>query len=95
MFAMITTEEYKELIQAQKDAEFYRKCYTDTNIRLKAITNEFNDLLLMVTNGKKKVEWTDNLFNYFDLASGRAIAEYINEKYNEGGMLILKENDND
>lgn len=95
MMAIITTEEYKELLQAQQDAEYYKNQYEIKKDKLQSLTDEFNNMLLMLTNGKKKVEWSDNLFNYFDLASGRAIAEYINEKYVEDGMLILKENDND
>ena len=95
MYAIITTEEYKDLLQAQKDAELYRKCYADAKLRLSAITNEFNELLLLITNGKTKAEWSDGLFQYFDLAHTDVIAKHINEKYVEDGILVLKENDND
>ena len=93
MFAMITTEEYKELIQAQKDAGLYRECFKRAEQELKSRNNELNELLLLVTKGQKKSEWSSGYFNNYDLADLQTIAEYINEKYLENGMLILKEND--
>lgn len=91
--AIIPTEEYKELLQAQKDAIFYRKCYIDEKLKQTKTSAELNELLLLITKGQKKSQWTDGNFNSFDLADGQTIAEYINEKYLENGTLILKEND--
>ena len=93
MFAMITTEEYKELLEAQRDAELYRECFKRAEHELKTRNAELNELLLLLTKGQKKSEWTSGYFNNFDLADGQVIAEYINEKYLENGMLKLKEND--
>lgn len=93
MFAMITTEEYKELLQAQNDAELYRECFKRAERELNIRNNELNELLILLTQGKKKSEWSNGLFNNFDLTDPQTIAEYINEKYLENGILKLKEND--
>ena len=91
MFAMITTEEYKELLQGQKDAEIYRECFKRAEQELKVRNAELNELLLLLTEGNKKSEWSNGLFNNFDLADPQTIAEYINEKHLENGKLKLKE----
>ena len=91
--AVISTEEYKELLEAQKDMEIYKECYRRAEQELKIRNAELNELLLLLTKGQKKSEWSNGLFNNFDLADGNIIAEYINEKYLENGMLKLKEND--
>ena len=93
MFAVITSDEYKELLQAQKDAELYRELFKRAEKELNIRNNEMNELLLLLTKGQKRSEWSDGCFNNFDLADLHTIAKYINEKHLENGILKLKEND--
>lgn len=90
MFAMITTEKYRGLIEAEKEAETYKKAYQENKAELQEIKTEINSLLLMITQDKRVSAW-DEKFEGFDMASGEDIAKYINENFVENGILKLKE----
>jgi hypothetical protein len=94
MFAMITTEEYKELLEAQQN-------YDERVVELHQIAEElekqkwwFADFLFFITKGEKKSKWQDGKFEGFDLADKEEIAEYINTHFMDDGRLMIKENDN-
>lgn len=91
MFAMITTEEYKGLIEAGKEAEIYKKVYQENKAELQEIKTEINSLLLMLTNNEREASCGNKEFQLFEIADCDAIASYINENFVEDGKLKLKE----
>jgi hypothetical protein len=95
MFAMITTDEYKELLSAKEEGEQYMMAYTDAVQELKAVRESLDNLLLLITKGEKKSQWEDGKFESFDLAEKNDIAKYINENFMKDGRLTVKENNND
>jgi hypothetical protein len=94
MFAVITTDEYKELISAKEEGEQYMMAYTDAVQELKAVRESLDNLLLLITKGEKKSRWQDGNFEDYDLESKDEIAEYINKNFMKDGRLTVKENNN-
>ena len=98
MLAFITTEEYKELIEAKKE----RDMFLDTSIAwendcIKAQT-ELEELLLMITKGEVKPRLGNDKFQCFDIELETHIADYINTHYVKDGRLQfgkVKENDDE
>jgi phage pi2 protein 07 len=93
--AFITTEEYKELIEAQCDGKNYADAFHEVSIELKDTRMKLDGLLLFITKGEKTSEWKNGEFEGYDLESKDEIAKYINKHFMKNGRLTVKENDND
>lgn len=94
MFAMITTDEYKELLEAQYDGKNYADAFHEVSIELKEVRLQLDGLLLFITKGAKKSQWMDGDFEGYDLADKDELAKYINKHFMKDGRLTVKENDN-
>lgn len=95
MFAMITTEEYKELLKAKDEAEFLQEEMIITKAHLTKSKSAIKDLILFITKGETKSKWNDGNFEGFDLAKSDDIAKYINENYMKDGRLIFSKENGD
>ena len=87
MFAMITTEEYKELLLAKQYSEALEE---DNNILADRVIEAeecLRELLLMLTKGHTSVNWSDKKFAWHDLARSEEVAEYLNKNYVIDGRL--------
>ena len=89
MFAMITTEEYKELISAQIDADTYLIEFNKATKELKETKEALEALLLMIVKGEVVADRA-NGYKWFDLEGITEIAEYINKYHVSGGHLQLE-----
>lgn len=94
MYAVITTEEYRELLEAEQMSKEFRKDFIDAVAEMKAVREQLDNLLLCITKGAKASQWQDGKFEGFDLADKDAIAGYINRNFMEYGRLTVKENNN-
>jgi hypothetical protein len=94
MYAVITTDEYRELIEAEQMSKEFRKDFIDAVAEMKAIREQLDNLLLCITKGAKASQWQDGKFEWHDLADKNDIAKYINENFMEYGRLTVKENNN-
>ena len=90
MIAMITTEEYQELIMAKKRGENDRIVRKKAEEELRNVKAELNCLLRVLTDGKEVIQWNDGKFECYDLADRQVITNYINENYIKNGKLMLK-----
>ena len=93
MFTMITTEEYRNLIEE----------LAETKSMLENISFEFKfcdekrdkaeeslkELLLMLTKGEIVAKWDDKKFESFDIEREGEIAKFINANYVENGVLTF------
>jgi hypothetical protein len=95
MYAVITTEEYKELLSAKQDGEVYMMQFTQAVSELKETKSQLDNLLLCITKGAKRSQWQDGKFEGFDLARDFEIANYINENFMRDSRLTVKEKNND
>lgn len=91
MIAMISTDEYKELIEAQKKAEIYQKAYHQSKTELQRVKEEINSLLLTITNRAVVPAYSNNDFRLYEIADADVLAKYINDNFVENGKLNLKE----
>jgi hypothetical protein len=94
MFAMITTDEYKELLNDQQTKQDYYEAFVECADELNEVRGQFNNLLLFITKGAKASQWQDGKFECFDLARDYEIANYINENFMRDSRLNIKENNN-
>jgi hypothetical protein len=94
MYAVITTEEYKELLEAEQMSKEFRKDFLDAVAELKEAREQLDNLLLFITKGAKKSQWMDGDFEGYDLADKDELAKYINKHFMKDGRLTVKENDN-
>ena len=95
MFAMITTDEYKELLSAKQEGEVYMMEFTKAVTELKEVREQLDNLLLTITKGAKASQWQDGDFEGYDLADKGELAKYINKNFMKDGRLTVKENNND
>lgn len=95
MYAVITTEEYKELIEAQQDVKNYGDAFHECSVELSETRKKLDALLLFITKGETISKWEDKKFESFDLARDFELAEYINKHFMKNGRLAIKENNND
>lgn len=92
MYAIITTDEYKELIKAQQDGENYADAFHECLEELKQTQLKLEGLLNCITSGKNP-KW-DGAYNSYELADNSTIADYINKNFVKDGTLTVKGNDN-
>jgi hypothetical protein len=95
MYAVITTEEYRELIEAEQMSKEFRKDFIDAVAEMKAVRGQLDNLLLFITKGAKKSQWQDGDFEGYDLENKDELAKYINKNFMKDGRLTVKENNND
>ena len=95
MFAVITTDEYKELLSAKQEGEVYMMEFTKAVTELKETREQLDNLLLTITKGETHSKWQEGMFEYFDLVEKEVLAGYINENFMKNGRLTIKENNND
>ena len=91
MFTIITTEEYRGLIEAEREAEIFKKAYQENKAELQELKAEINSLLLMLTNNDREPRYSKKDFQIYEIADCDVIALYINEFFVEDGKLKLKE----
>ena len=94
MYAVITTDEYKELLSAEQEGNEYMIAYTDAVMELKEVREQLDNLLLFITKGAKKSQWMDGDFEGYDLENKDELAKYINKNFMKDGILTVKENNN-
>ena len=87
MFAMITTDEYRQLINDQNALERVLQDLELAESKRAETEAELKDLLLMITKGTTSVNWGDKKFAWHDLAQSEEIVEYINNNYVVDGRL--------
>lgn len=87
MFAMITTEEYKELLLAQEALGSVAQELSYCDKKRQKAEDALKELLLMLTKGQTTVNWSDKKFAWHDLARAEEVAEYINKNYVIDGKL--------
>ena len=95
MLAMITTEEYKELILIDQECEQVKLDFNRVAEELKQTQEELAGLLCCITQGIKSPKWEDSKYEGFDLADNKTIADYINKNFLKDGILTVRSNDND
>ena len=96
MFAVITTEEYQELLQAKNENEFIKEELSCTEAKLLKTKNSLQEFVFLITKGEIRSKWSEGLFEGFDLVKDSEIAEYINTNFMKDGKLIFsKENNNE
>lgn len=98
MFAIITTEEYKELLLAKADAETCPAELSVTREELKGARAELAELLLMLVKNEASPQWDSRKYEWYDLERSENIVEYINRHYVKNGILQfnkIKENTNE
>lgn len=80
MFAIITTEEYRELLEAKAELE---EIHADLNRMIDdaiKAREEQRELILVLTKGGKSPEVGDEYKNW-DIESTENIADFINKNY--------------
>ena len=92
MFAVITTDEYKELLSAKQEGEVYMMEFTNAVAELKETREKLDNLLLCITKGATHSKWDGGNFEYFDLVEKEKLVGYINENFMKNGRLDVKEN---
>lgn len=93
MFAMITTDEYKELINAQQEGEVYKEQLAEASTEVRELTEKLVGLLNCITSGENP-KW-NKTYRSYDMADENTIANYINDNFVEDGILTIRSNDND
>ena len=91
MFTIITTDEYRGLIEAEREAEIFKKVYQKNKAELQEIKTEINSLLLMLTKNEREASYGKKEFQLYEIADCDVIASHINEFFVENGKLKLKE----
>lgn len=91
MLAMITTEEYKELVLAkdERDKLVEELAYADQ--KLLAAQDDLKELLLMLTDGHTVSKFGE-AFESYDIVSDSVIAKFISENYMTKGLLKFTKN---
>lgn len=98
MFAIITTDEYKDLLSAQHDAETYLFEFTKAvkeleELKVKSakeleeVNANLKELLLTLVDGETKTGYGHTFYEWYDLLDRAEIAKYINENYVIDGKL--------
>ena len=59
MFAIITTEEYQNLIRAKDDRDTLSEELMYTDKKLKQTSEKLKEMVILVTKGKTKAKWHD------------------------------------
>lgn len=97
MVAMITSEEYKNLILTEEKYNQELKNNVDLiiekNILKGEIINleqELKELLLIVTGNKERASYMEYEFSEYDLADRKEVTEYINKNYMNNGVLKFR-----
>ena len=89
MFAIITTEEYKELVQTQQENAELLDAVKCAGIELEQVKADLKELLLMLTKGNEATEYNDAIYS-FEIVTNDVIAKYISENYFKKGKVIFK-----
>ena len=94
MFAVITTEEYKSLLNAQQEGEIFMMQLAEATSELRTYRENLEGLLNFLTSGQNP-RW-DEEYKSYDLIDNSKIADYINQNFLKDGKLNIKGNtDND
>ena len=94
MLAMITTEEYKELINAQQEGEVFMMQLAEATTELRTYKANLEGLLEFITKGENPKY--DGEYKDYQLEYVSEIADYINKHFVKDGKLNVKGNtDND
>lgn len=93
MFAVITTDEYKSLLNAQQEGEIFMMQLAEATTELRTYKENLEGLLNCITSGQEP-RW-DKEYKSYDLADNTTIANYINKNFVKDGKLNVKGNDND
>jgi hypothetical protein len=99
MLAMITTEEYKELILKEQECEQMKLDFIELaeeekelKEKLGKTQEKLEGLLNCITSGQEP-RWEEEYRSY-DLADNLVISDYINKNFVKDGKLNVKGNDN-
>ena len=92
MFAVITTEEYKSLLNAQQEGEIFMMQLAEATSELRIYKENLEGLLNFLTSGQNP-RW-DEEYKSYDLIDNSKIADYINQNFLKDGKLNIKGNDN-
>ena len=92
MYAIITTDEYKNLLNAQQEGEIFMMQLAEASTELREYKERLEGLLNCITDGKNP-HW-DGAYNSYELADNSTIANYINQNFLKDGKLNIKGNDN-
>lgn len=92
MFAMITTDEYKELINAQQEGEVFMMQLAEATTELRTYKANLEGLLEFITKGENPKY--DGEYKDYQLEYVSEIADYINKHFVKDGKLNVKGNDN-
>lgn len=93
MFAMITTDEYKELINAQQEGEVFMMQLAEATTELRTYKEKLEGLLNCITNGENP-KW-DEQYRSYEIVDNLVLTDYINKHFVKDGKLNVKGNDND
>lgn len=93
MFAMITTDEYKELINAQQEGEVFMMQLAEATTELRTYKANLEGLLNFITKGENPKY--DGEYKDYQLEYSSEITDYINKNFVKDGRLNVKGNDND
>lgn len=91
MFAMITTEEYKELVLAKETTEKLADELRYADAKLREAQSNLKEILLMLTGGHTVPKYGD-VFESFDIIDDAEIAKYISAYYMDKGILKFTKN---
>jgi hypothetical protein len=90
---MITTDEYKELINAQQEGEVFMMQLAEATTELRTYKANLEGLLNCITNGENP-KW-DEQYRSYELADTLVVTDYINKNFLKDGILTVRSNDND
>ena len=94
MYALITTDEYKNLLNAQQEGEVFMMQLAEATTELRTYKENLEGLLNFLTSGQNP-RW-DEEYKSYDLIDNSKIADYINQNFLKDGKLNIKGNtDND
>lgn len=94
MYAIITTDEYKNLLNAQQEGEVFMMQLAEATTELRTYKENLEGLLNFLTSGQSP-RW-DEEYKSYDLIDNSKIADYINQNFLKDGKLNIKGNtDND
>lgn len=92
MYAIITTEEYKKLLNAQQEGEIFMMQLAEATTELRTYKEKLEGLLNCITNGENP-KW-DEQYRSYELADNLVVTDYINKNFVKDGKLNVKGNDN-
>ena len=81
MYAVITTEEYKELIQAQGELAKMQDALLYESRKREKAEKSLKELLMMLTKGNTSTEYGDGAYKWYEIEERERIVEYLNENY--------------